>query len=173
MCLCYLSSAKTAWKLVNWKADFFYKTNRFESIRITNRIDSNRELECSSHSSGWTSCERLGSTEDVICLYDITHTAIYWNSIITLIALLQWSRPDNQLRPSNTVLFSNSGDGQKPTGDDVCCLLTSKISANWGTALIALGIGTVSNDEWFTPLFPVRRLLGPMLPDVVRWGPIG
>ena len=29
------------------KADFFYKTNRFESIRITNRIDSNRELECS------------------------------------------------------------------------------------------------------------------------------
>jgi len=33
---------------VNRKADFFYKTNRFESIRITNRIDSNRELECSS-----------------------------------------------------------------------------------------------------------------------------
>jgi len=32
---------------VNRKADFFYKTNRFESIRITNRIDSNRELECS------------------------------------------------------------------------------------------------------------------------------
>ena len=26
----------------------FYKTNRFESIRITNRIDSNSELECSS-----------------------------------------------------------------------------------------------------------------------------
>ena len=25
---------------------FFYKTNRFESIRTTNRIDSNRELEC-------------------------------------------------------------------------------------------------------------------------------
>jgi len=47
MCLCYLFSAKTAWQLVNRKADFFYKTNRFESIRITNRIDSNRELECS------------------------------------------------------------------------------------------------------------------------------
>jgi len=30
------------------KGRFFYKTNRFESIRITNRIDSNRELECSS-----------------------------------------------------------------------------------------------------------------------------
>ena len=29
------------------KGRFFYKTNRFESIRITNRIDSNRELECS------------------------------------------------------------------------------------------------------------------------------
>ena len=27
---------------------FFDKTNRFESIRITNRIDWNRELECSS-----------------------------------------------------------------------------------------------------------------------------
>jgi len=33
---------------VNRKADFFYKTNRFESVRITNRIDLNRELECSS-----------------------------------------------------------------------------------------------------------------------------
>ena len=30
------------------KGRFFCKTNRFESIRITNRIDSNRELECSS-----------------------------------------------------------------------------------------------------------------------------
>jgi len=29
------------------KGRFFYETNRFESIRITNRIDSNRELECS------------------------------------------------------------------------------------------------------------------------------
>ena len=29
------------------KGRFFYKTNRFESIRITNRIYSNRELECS------------------------------------------------------------------------------------------------------------------------------
>ena len=29
------------------KGRFFYKTNRFESIRITNRIDSNRELVCS------------------------------------------------------------------------------------------------------------------------------
>ena len=48
MCLCYLFSAKTAWQLVNRSADFFYKTNLFESIRITNQIDSNRELECSS-----------------------------------------------------------------------------------------------------------------------------
>ena len=52
MCLCYLFCAKTAWQLVNRKPSerpFFYKTrtNRFESIRITNRIDSNRELECS------------------------------------------------------------------------------------------------------------------------------
>ena len=31
---------------VNQKADFFYKTNRFESIRITTRIDFSRELEC-------------------------------------------------------------------------------------------------------------------------------
>jgi len=29
------------------KGRFFYKTNRFESIRITNRIESIRELECS------------------------------------------------------------------------------------------------------------------------------
>jgi len=33
---------KTAWQLVNRKADFFYKTNRFESIRITHRIESIR-----------------------------------------------------------------------------------------------------------------------------------
>ena len=43
MCLCYLVSAKTAWQLVNRKADFLQN----ESIRITNGIDSNRELECS------------------------------------------------------------------------------------------------------------------------------
>ena len=48
MCLCHLFSAKTARQLVNRKADFFYKTNRFKSIRTTNWIDSNRELECSS-----------------------------------------------------------------------------------------------------------------------------
>jgi len=30
------------------KGRFFYKTNRFELVRITNRIDSNRESECSS-----------------------------------------------------------------------------------------------------------------------------
>jgi len=30
------------------KGRFFNKTNRFESIRVTNRIDSNREFECSS-----------------------------------------------------------------------------------------------------------------------------
>ena len=36
MCLCYLFSAKTVRQLVNRKADFF-----------TKRIDSNRELECS------------------------------------------------------------------------------------------------------------------------------
>ena len=37
------------------KGRFFYKTNRFESIRITNRIDLNRELECSSllHDDGF------------------------------------------------------------------------------------------------------------------------
>jgi len=29
------------------KGQFFYKMNRFESIQITNRLDSNRELECS------------------------------------------------------------------------------------------------------------------------------
>jgi len=34
------------------KGRFFYKTNRFESIRITNRIDSNRELECSTACRG-------------------------------------------------------------------------------------------------------------------------
>jgi len=35
------------------KGRFFYYTNGFESIRIMNRIDSNRELECSSRKSVW------------------------------------------------------------------------------------------------------------------------
>jgi len=49
------------------KGRFLYKTNRFESIRITNRIDSNRELECSTEDSSqqmdsgpqqWARCYR-------------------------------------------------------------------------------------------------------------------
>ena len=42
-------SAKTAWQLVNQKADFF--TKRIDSHNESNRINSNRELECSSNSS--------------------------------------------------------------------------------------------------------------------------
>jgi len=45
MCLCYLFSAKTAWQLVNRKADFLHN----ESIRVTNQMDSSRELECSTN----------------------------------------------------------------------------------------------------------------------------
>ena len=41
MRLCYLFSAKTARQLVNRKADFFYKTNRFESrIGMLQQLDS-------------------------------------------------------------------------------------------------------------------------------------
>ena len=36
------SARKAAWQLVNRKADFFNKTNRFQSICITNRIESIR-----------------------------------------------------------------------------------------------------------------------------------
>jgi len=41
-CLCYLFSAKTAMATSESKGRFFYKTNRFEAIRITNRIESIR-----------------------------------------------------------------------------------------------------------------------------------
>ena len=40
MCLCYLLTAKTAWQLVNRKADFF--TKRIDSNRFAQRIESNR-----------------------------------------------------------------------------------------------------------------------------------
>ena len=63
MCLCYLFSAKTAWQLVNRNADFFQKTNRFESIRLTNRIDSNRELECS-NTEAVEACIRFVDDDD-------------------------------------------------------------------------------------------------------------
>jgi len=59
MFLCYLFSAKTAWQLVNRKADFFYKTNPFESIRVTNRTKSIRELECSRQQEGHPACKEL------------------------------------------------------------------------------------------------------------------
>ena len=49
MCLCYLFSAKTAWQLVNRNADFFSENESIliDSLNESNRIDSNRELECS------------------------------------------------------------------------------------------------------------------------------
>ena len=57
---------------MNRKADFFYKTNRFESIRITNRIDSNRELECSScdphHYAALQKCQNYQRADPGICV---------------------------------------------------------------------------------------------------------
>ena len=50
-----------------------------------------------------TSCERSYSTEDVICLCEITHHQNLLKLHIALMALFQWSRPDNQLRPTNTM----------------------------------------------------------------------
>jgi len=52
-CLCYLFSAKIAWQLVNRKADFFKNESiRIDSHNESNRIDSNRELECSTGGGG-------------------------------------------------------------------------------------------------------------------------
>jgi len=49
MCLCYLFSAKTARQLVNRKADFLQdESTRVDSHNESNRIESNRELECCS-----------------------------------------------------------------------------------------------------------------------------
>ena len=42
MCLCYLFGAKNCMTTSESKDRFFYKTNRFESIRLTNRIESIR-----------------------------------------------------------------------------------------------------------------------------------
>ena len=39
MCLCYLFGAKNCMTTSESKDRFFYKTNRFESIRLTNRIE--------------------------------------------------------------------------------------------------------------------------------------
>ena len=44
---------KTAWQLVNRKADFLLNESiRIDSRNESNRIDSNRELECSSRQDG-------------------------------------------------------------------------------------------------------------------------
>ena len=48
MCLCYLFNAKTARQLVNRNADFSRK-----------RIDSNRELECSTGERRWRRAETV------------------------------------------------------------------------------------------------------------------
>jgi len=45
------------------------------------------------------------------------------------IAPLQRSRPDNQLWPTNTVLFSNSSDGQQPIGGRPCTLGNGRLPA--------------------------------------------
>jgi len=44
---------------VNRNPDFFYRTNRFESITDSNRIDLNRESECSTQ---WSAYLRQGPT---------------------------------------------------------------------------------------------------------------
>jgi len=59
MCLCYLFNAKTARQLVNRNADFFRKridSNLF-AYNEWNRIDSNRELECSTGERRWRRAE--------------------------------------------------------------------------------------------------------------------
>ena len=57
------------------KGRFFYKKDRFESIRITNRIDSNRELECSTRHE--PSPTKVGPTASILrrC------AAVLWKSI--------------------------------------------------------------------------------------------
>ena len=48
MCLCNLFSAKTAWQLVNRKANFLQNESiRIDSHNESNRMYSNRELEYS------------------------------------------------------------------------------------------------------------------------------
>jgi len=74
-CLCYLFSAKTAWQLVNRKADFF--TKQIDSHNESNRIDSNRELECSSKDSRYSTAERrVAELIPVLCSQpagDVSH----------------------------------------------------------------------------------------------------
>ena len=59
------------------KGRFFCKTNRFESIRITNRIDSNRELECS---------ERADSARIAVTAVAIYGSA-YWEGCLKAFAV--------------------------------------------------------------------------------------
>jgi len=56
------------------KGRYFYKTNGFESIRITNRIDSNRELECS-NVEGEVTSQNLWSR------YDRHVVGIAWHDV--------------------------------------------------------------------------------------------
>jgi len=113
MCLCYLFSAKR--QLVNRKADFFYKTNRFESIRITNRIYSNRELECS------TLCDppqpRLTSFHYVTCM-----SCRRWTRATTMSAEIDQ-------------LFRNSFSAVKPTAASLPALGTWAPAAERGLSL--------------------------------------
>jgi len=50
------------------KGRFFYKTNRFESIRTPNRIASNRELECSRQQ-----CDSVTRGRESLSLLRYTH----------------------------------------------------------------------------------------------------
>ena len=79
-----------------------------------------------------TSCERLCSNEDAVCLCDVSH---HHNICI---ALLQWSRPDSQLWPTNTVLFSSSS--------------ATLEMATPGSRHCASCIGALSFSIWMAPM---------------------
>jgi len=62
------------------KDRFFNETNRFESISITNRVDSNRELECSSRDWHWhiLTLGVTGSTRSPNPNLNANHSLIFW-----------------------------------------------------------------------------------------------
>ena len=80
-----IDKQKTAWQLVNRKADFLQN----ESIRITNRIDSNSELECSADSPNDLNlrnhkreyCAALDRHE-VLFIYSMFMISVMWKKLI-------------------------------------------------------------------------------------------
>jgi len=102
MCLCYLFSAKTAWQLVNRKADYLQNESiRIDSHNESNRIDSNSELECSTASASDQRQDVSAPRRSVVRL------SVCLLAVLPRVLKTRLNRPGHRLGPDHGARISN------------------------------------------------------------------